>query len=140
MELSFIVGGGTDASLVHMYCNNPDDEPIQDRFREVKSRGRYLTLYFFTDSSIERKGFRLEYSFSSFEDGSSFYINNYSAEFFIQIFLFVNYFCRMWVYDKPYDRYSDKPKKSTRLSQSCVLFVGYFGTVRLSHSIIFPSF
>uniref|UniRef100_A0A158PT14 Cubilin n=1 Tax=Brugia timori TaxID=42155 RepID=A0A158PT14_9BILA len=67
--LKLFEGGGTDASLVHVYCNNPQDEPIQDRFREVKSRGRYLTLYFFTDMSIERRGFRLEYSFSGFEDG-----------------------------------------------------------------------
>ncbi|VDN93661.1 unnamed protein product [Brugia pahangi] len=73
--LKLFEGGGTDASLVHVYCNNPQDEPIQDRFREVKSRGRYLTLYFFTDMSIERRGFRLEYSFSGFEDECGFTTN-----------------------------------------------------------------
>ncbi|VDK77902.1 unnamed protein product [Litomosoides sigmodontis] len=73
--LKLFEGGGTDASLVHIYCNNPQDEPIQDRFREVKSRGRYLTLYFFTDKSIERRGFRLEYSFSGFEDECGFSTN-----------------------------------------------------------------
>uniref|UniRef100_A0A1I8EZ18 Cubilin n=1 Tax=Wuchereria bancrofti TaxID=6293 RepID=A0A1I8EZ18_WUCBA len=73
--LKLFEGGGTDASLVHVYCNNPQDEPIQDRFREVKSRGRYLTLYFLTDMSIERRGFRLEYSFSGFEDECGFTTN-----------------------------------------------------------------
>ncbi|CAG9535646.1 unnamed protein product [Cercopithifilaria johnstoni] len=73
--LKLFEGGGTDASLIHIYCNNPQDEPIQDRFKEVKSRGRYLTLYFFTDKSIERRGFRLEYSFSGFEDECGFTTN-----------------------------------------------------------------
>ncbi|OZC07943.1 CUB domain protein [Onchocerca flexuosa] len=73
--LKLFEGGGTDASLVHVYCNNPYDEPIQDRFKEVKSRGRYLTLYFNTDKSIERRGFRLEYSFSGFEDECGFTTN-----------------------------------------------------------------
>ncbi|VDM93747.1 unnamed protein product, partial [Onchocerca ochengi] len=68
-KLGLIVGG-TDTSLVHVYCNNPYDEPIQNRFKEVKYL-TYLTLYFNTDKSVERRGFRLEYSFSGFEDGRS---------------------------------------------------------------------
>ncbi|KAM3716945.1 Cubilin [Dirofilaria immitis] len=79
--LKLFEGSGTDASLVHTYCNNPQDEPIQDRFKEVKSRGRYLTLYFNTDKSIERKGFRLEYSFSGFEDECGFTTNRMTGTF-----------------------------------------------------------
>ncbi|VDK57227.1 unnamed protein product [Anisakis simplex] len=68
--LKLYEGGGTDSSLIHTYCNNPDEEPLQERFKEVKSRGRFITLYFYTDKTVQRKGFRIEYSFSGFENGS----------------------------------------------------------------------
>uniref|UniRef100_A0A9J2PYS9 CUB domain-containing protein n=1 Tax=Ascaris lumbricoides TaxID=6252 RepID=A0A9J2PYS9_ASCLU len=70
--LKLFEGGGTDSSLIHIYCNNPDEEPLQERFKEVKSRGRFLTLYFYTDKSVQRKGFRIEYSFSGFDNECGF--------------------------------------------------------------------
>ncbi|MFH4977909.1 hypothetical protein AB6A40_004618 [Gnathostoma spinigerum] len=69
-------GGGTDASLIHIYCNNDQMEPLQERFQDVKSKGRYLTLYFVSDGTIQMKGFKIEYSFIGFDDECGFSTNS----------------------------------------------------------------
>uniref|UniRef100_A0A158P9S7 CUB domain-containing protein n=1 Tax=Angiostrongylus cantonensis TaxID=6313 RepID=A0A158P9S7_ANGCA len=65
-----IVGEGRDNDVIHRYCsrerrygNETEDELLKDRFKVVKSRSRYLTLTWTTDSSNEYRGWRIEYEF-----------------------------------------------------------------------------
>lgn len=54
-------GEGTQ-SVLHRYCYNPS-EPIPERFKTIRTRGRDLTLLWQTDGNIQRRGFNLTYSF-----------------------------------------------------------------------------
>ncbi|VDM59740.1 unnamed protein product [Angiostrongylus costaricensis] len=65
-----VVGEGRDNDVIHRYCsrerrygNETEDELLKDRFKVVKSRSRYLTLTWTTDSSNEYRGWRIEYEF-----------------------------------------------------------------------------
>ncbi|KAK6059161.1 CUB domain protein [Cooperia oncophora] len=65
-----IVGEGPDNDVIHRYCsrekrygNETEEEMLKERFKMVKSRSRYLTLTWTTDSENEYRGWRIDYEF-----------------------------------------------------------------------------
>ncbi|XGW05440.1 hypothetical protein V3C99_016081, partial [Haemonchus contortus] len=65
-----IVGEGHDNDVIHRYCsrekrygNETEEEMLKERFKVVKSRSRYLTLTWTTDSDKEYRGWRIDYEF-----------------------------------------------------------------------------
>ncbi|WKY13932.1 hypothetical protein Q1695_004623 [Nippostrongylus brasiliensis] len=65
-----IVGEGPESDVIHRYCsrenrygNETEEEMLKVRFKTVKSRSRYLTLTWTTDSQNEYRGWRIDYEF-----------------------------------------------------------------------------
>lgn len=57
--------------MIHRYCYQADGDSLSgmpERFRSIRSHGRTLTLYFKTDSSITRKGFKASLEFVDYDE------------------------------------------------------------------------
>lgn len=59
-------------SVMHRYCYT-ESEPesrLPDRIRVLKTRGRYLTMYFHSDKKDSAKGFSIDWEFATYNEDS----------------------------------------------------------------------
>ncbi|ULT88642.1 hypothetical protein L3Y34_007689 [Caenorhabditis briggsae] len=80
-----IVGEGRQAELnpIHRYCHNIDGEAeqkLEDRFKTIKTHGRYMTLQWVTDMKSEEAGWKLEYEFVNENDECGFHARGMSGQ------------------------------------------------------------
>ncbi|CAD5223335.1 unnamed protein product [Bursaphelenchus okinawaensis] len=63
---SVVVGEGRDVTnALHRYCNTEgiEEYELDDRFKQILSKDRYLTIQFHSDEEITGKGFEIEWEF-----------------------------------------------------------------------------
>uniref|UniRef100_A0A1I7RXF4 Cubilin n=1 Tax=Bursaphelenchus xylophilus TaxID=6326 RepID=A0A1I7RXF4_BURXY len=60
-----VAEGLATSSQLHRYCNSEliPDTALEDRFKRLISRGRYLTLHFHSNHEINGKGFEIDWEF-----------------------------------------------------------------------------
>ncbi|KAI6170817.1 putative cubilin [Aphelenchoides bicaudatus] len=68
-----VTAGEDRHSVISSYCytkDGPEDQRLPDRYRVVKTFGRYLTMYFHSDESETRRGFSVNWEFTHFDNGT----------------------------------------------------------------------
>ncbi|CAI4223629.1 unnamed protein product [Auanema sp. JU1783] len=75
---SLIVSEGKHDDVIHRYCLEEADasKAVQEyakRNAKIRSQSRYLVLAWHTDSTVERRGFRLDYEFVDLANGCGFH-------------------------------------------------------------------
>lgn len=68
-DMLVVFQGDSGQSVIHRYCIEENDtDSSLERFRKIKSRGRDLTLEWYTDASITKKGgFTINYEFVDYD-------------------------------------------------------------------------
>jgi hypothetical protein len=61
-------------SVIMRYCYTESDPEnrLPERFRTIRTYGRYLTMYFHSDERDSARGFSIDWEFSSNSDDSKF--------------------------------------------------------------------
>uniref|UniRef100_A0A8R1DU11 CUB domain-containing protein n=1 Tax=Caenorhabditis japonica TaxID=281687 RepID=A0A8R1DU11_CAEJA len=83
-EDSLIVGEGRQAemNIIHKYCHRMDGEQetkLEERFKTLKSHGRYLSLLWSTNEKFEEAGWKLQYEFVNENDECGFHTKGMSG-------------------------------------------------------------
>ncbi|CAI2354216.1 unnamed protein product [Caenorhabditis sp. 36 PRJEB53466] len=79
-----IVGEGrqADVNVIHKYCHKMDgsqEQKLEDRFKTIRSHGRFLTLVWLTDANFESDGWKLEYEFVGENDDCGYHSRGMSG-------------------------------------------------------------
>ncbi|PAV61815.1 hypothetical protein WR25_26348 [Diploscapter pachys] len=66
---SLVVNDGLHRNVIHRYCNREQSDEaatnfvLKERFRQIKTVSRYMTLMWLTDGQNEYKGWKIDYEF-----------------------------------------------------------------------------
>ncbi|KAH7711770.1 Calcium binding EGF domain containing protein [Aphelenchoides avenae] len=66
-------------AVLHRYCYETDGDPLMampERFRSIRSQSSTITLYFKTDSSVTRKGFKAILEFAAYDETSCGFVTH----------------------------------------------------------------
>uniref|UniRef100_A0A1I7UVG7 Cubilin n=1 Tax=Caenorhabditis tropicalis TaxID=1561998 RepID=A0A1I7UVG7_9PELO len=80
-----IIGEGKQADVnpIHRYCHKIDgenEEKLEDRFKSIKTHGRYMTVQWVTNQKSEDAGWKLEYEFVGENDECGYHTRGLSGQ------------------------------------------------------------